>query len=137
MLTIWYHLLNLKNMKQSWRSVTFTKSNSLPWVFFTFLNCTNGTKSSKASHVCFFLQGHIFFSRYKRNSQERWPIYFCPFYSIESLKTCIFQTTTMQSVSFQKLFWFLKYSSFRILEYKITKSHEMRKHKITREENII
>ena len=29
----------------------FTKSNSPPWVFFTFfLNYTNGTKSRKASH---------------------------------------------------------------------------------------
>ena len=29
----------------------FTKSNTPPWVFFTFFNCTNGTKSCNASHI--------------------------------------------------------------------------------------
>ena len=29
---------------------TITKSNTLPWVFSSFLNCTNGTKSPKAAH---------------------------------------------------------------------------------------
>ena len=29
----------------------FTKSNSAPWVFFTFLNGINGTKSRKASRI--------------------------------------------------------------------------------------
>ena len=37
--------------KHPWRRVNFsTKINTLPWVFFTFLNCTNGTKSRNASH---------------------------------------------------------------------------------------
>ena len=29
----------------------FTKSNTPPWMFFTFLNCTNATKSRKTSHI--------------------------------------------------------------------------------------
>ena len=46
-----------KREKQLHRSVTFsttcnfTKSNTPPWVFLRFLNCTNGTKSRKASHL--------------------------------------------------------------------------------------
>ena len=31
--------------------ITVTKSNTPPWVFSHFLNCTNGTKSCKASHL--------------------------------------------------------------------------------------
>ena len=57
---IWYHLYNLKNVKNTHGGVlllaklqaeacNFTKSNTPPWVFFTFLNCTNGTKSRKRS----------------------------------------------------------------------------------------
>ena len=36
---IWYHLYNLKKRKKHpWRSGTFNiKSNTPPWVFFTFL----------------------------------------------------------------------------------------------------
>ena len=30
----------------------FTKSNTPPWMFSRFLNCTNGTKSCNASHIC-------------------------------------------------------------------------------------
>ena len=51
---IWYHFCNLKTWKHPWRSDTFsnfTKSNTPPWVFFTFLNCTNGTKSRNAPRV--------------------------------------------------------------------------------------
>ena len=29
----------------------FTKSNTLPWMFLRFLNCTNGTKSRNASQI--------------------------------------------------------------------------------------
>ena len=32
---------------------TSAKSNTLPWVFFTFLICTNGTKSRNAPHIKF------------------------------------------------------------------------------------
>ena len=59
---IWYHLHDLKNMRNTHRGVlllvklqaskcNFTKSNSPPWVFFTFLNCTNGTKPCKTYHL--------------------------------------------------------------------------------------
>ena len=42
--------------KQPWRSAkllacNFTKSNTPPWVFFTFLNCTNGTKLRKTTLI--------------------------------------------------------------------------------------
>ena len=55
----WYHLYNLKNVKNAHGEAIllerleadacmFTKNNTLPWVFFTILICTNGTKSPKA-----------------------------------------------------------------------------------------
>ena len=58
---IWYHFVQFqKREKHPWRSVILvklqakslylTKSNIPLWVFFTFLNCTNGTKSHKTSH---------------------------------------------------------------------------------------
>ena len=45
--------------KHPWKSVifsnteacNFTKNDTYRWVFFTFLNYTNGTKSRKASHI--------------------------------------------------------------------------------------
>ena len=50
-----------KREKHPWRSANFsnvaslacnfTKFNTPPWVFFTFLNCRNGTKSRNASHL--------------------------------------------------------------------------------------
>ena len=54
---IWYHLYNLKNMKQTHgRMLSLiklqaktTKSNTLPYLFFMFLNCKNGIKSRKVS----------------------------------------------------------------------------------------
>ena len=56
---IWYNLRNLKNVKNIYGAVllleklqalacNFTKSNNPPRVFFTFLNCKNGTKMRKA-----------------------------------------------------------------------------------------
>ena len=49
--TIWYHLYKFENMKSTHRgdSLLVTKINTPPWVLFTFLNCTNGTNSRKAS----------------------------------------------------------------------------------------
>ena len=38
-----------KTWKHPWRD--FSKSNTTSWVFFTFLNCTNVTKSRKTSHL--------------------------------------------------------------------------------------
>ena len=37
--------------KHPWRSVTFSKSNTPPPVFFTFFKCANGTKSRNTSHI--------------------------------------------------------------------------------------
>ena len=59
---VWYHLHNLKNMEKTHgrmlvlvklqpEACNFTKTNTLPWVLFTFLDCTNGTKSCNASQM--------------------------------------------------------------------------------------
>ena len=48
---IWYHLYNLKNAKNTHKACNFAKSNTAPWVFSRFLNCTNGAKSCKLSHI--------------------------------------------------------------------------------------
>ena len=42
-----------KRGNHPWRSVTF--SNTPPWVFLTFLNCTNETKRRKVSQLFFTL----------------------------------------------------------------------------------
>ena len=45
---IWYYLFNLKNVKNAHAGACkFTKSNTPPWVFSRFLNCTNGAKWCK------------------------------------------------------------------------------------------
>ena len=38
----------VKLQAQAWNCA---KSNSSPWVFFTFFNCTNGTKSRNTTHL--------------------------------------------------------------------------------------
>ena len=47
-----------KREKQPWKSVTsaynFTKTNTPPWVFSCFLNCTNATKSRNISPMRLF-----------------------------------------------------------------------------------
>ena len=53
----------IKRQKHPWRSVTFNtfnfnKSNTRPWVLFTFLNCTNGTTLHKASHLDWYTNAH-------------------------------------------------------------------------------
>ena len=49
---IWYYLFNLKNVKNAHAGASkFTKSNTPPWVFSRFLNCTNGTKSRKTLQI--------------------------------------------------------------------------------------
>ena len=51
--TVWYHLYNFKNVKKSHggglilvklqaSACNITKSNTPPWAFSRFLNCTNG-----------------------------------------------------------------------------------------------
>ena len=34
------------------KPATLLKIDTPPWVFFTFLNCTNGAKSRNAPHIC-------------------------------------------------------------------------------------
>ena len=52
---VWYNLYNLKNESlQKLKAFNFTKSNTPPWVFFTFFKLdkwTNGTKLRNASHI--------------------------------------------------------------------------------------
>ena len=59
---IWYHLYNLKHVKNTHGGVlllvksqakacNFNKSNTPPWLFAHFLNCTNSTKSCNALHI--------------------------------------------------------------------------------------
>ena len=58
---IWYHFYNLKNEKNIHRGVLLLVNQhatllkvTLPHEWFSyFLNSTNGTKSHKASHICF------------------------------------------------------------------------------------
>ena len=49
--TIWYHLHNFKNVKNTHTGALLTKNNTPPWVFFTLSKLYNGTKTSKASHM--------------------------------------------------------------------------------------
>ena len=56
----WYHWYNLKNLKNIYGGVFLLQSCRLqssipPWVFFTVLSSTNGTKSRKASHLLEFV----------------------------------------------------------------------------------
>ena len=49
---IWYHLYNLKNVKNTHGGMLRLESNTPPWVFSRFFNCTNVTKSRNASRMC-------------------------------------------------------------------------------------
>ena len=52
---IWYHLYNLKNVKNSHGGVILlVKLAVLRSCFSCFLNCTNGTKLRKASHMIYW-----------------------------------------------------------------------------------
>ena len=55
---IWYNLYNLKNVKNTHGGVLFLvpKVTLLQGCFLSFLNCTNGTKSPKASHIFLILK---------------------------------------------------------------------------------
>ena len=49
---IWYHLYNLKNVKNTHGGVLISvKLTLLHGCFLCFLNCTNSTKSRNAPHV--------------------------------------------------------------------------------------
>ena len=57
--------------------INFAKSNTHPWLFFTFLNCHNGTKLRKASHINTEEETEM----YSMNSETR----FFPMYPFEPL----------------------------------------------------
>ena len=59
--SIWYHLYNLKNVKNTHGGVlllvklqALLKVTLLHGCFSRFLNCTNGTKSHNTSHINLF-----------------------------------------------------------------------------------
>ena len=66
---IWYHLCNLKNVKKTHGGVLCLvklqapalKVKLLHGCFLCFLNCTNGTKSRKASHMIIKLNKNFLF----------------------------------------------------------------------------
>ena len=49
-----------------------TKINTPPWVFFTFLNGTNGTKSRNAPHVFDFKGFGREFLNYEEAQKSQW-----------------------------------------------------------------
>ena len=80
-----YYLYKFKNVKNAHEEVLhlvklqtkacnftkFTRSNTPPWVFSRFLNCANGTKSRKASHILKRTnQGYSENSKVLRNSRK-------------------------------------------------------------------
>ena len=56
---IWCHFCKLKALKKPMEECNCTKSITTPSVFFTLLNWTNGTKSSKASHISWGLFQYV------------------------------------------------------------------------------
>ena len=63
---IWYHMYDLKNVKNTHGGVlllvsfkllacNFAKSNTPPWGFLLFVNCVNDTKSRNTSHMMFLI----------------------------------------------------------------------------------
>ena len=59
---IWYHFYNLENVKNTHGGVLLwvLKVTLLHRWFSRFLNCTNGTKSHKASHLYVFFMAWVF-----------------------------------------------------------------------------
>ena len=68
---IWDHLYNLKNMKNIHREVllsacNFTKSNTPPWVFFTFLKLYKWYQiAQRITHILPYLYSFFPFNRQK------------------------------------------------------------------------
>ena len=78
---IWYHLYILECMENTHKEVllsvklqasalNFIKSNSPPGVFFTFLNCANGTKSRKASDMWTKYKSYLIGALYQPSSKQ-------------------------------------------------------------------
>ena len=57
----------LLSVKLQASACNFTKTDTLPWLFFTFLNCANGTKSCKVSQ---FVLSETAFTRLVLMSQN-------------------------------------------------------------------
>ena len=74
---IWYHLCNLKNVKNTHGGVLLLKVTLLRVCFSRFLNCTNGTKSRNAGHVA-KLQGICHLSQKRANSSFQFSSWFAP-----------------------------------------------------------
>ena len=53
----------------------FTQTNTPSWVFYTFLNCTNGSKSLKASHIYLNWNSHKKKGHIKNTSRKLANIY--------------------------------------------------------------
>ena len=70
-LGVWYHLYNFKTVKNTHGvalASNFTRSNTPPWVFSGFLNCTNDTKLCKASLLSNLLKTNSkFWIRFNEN----------------------------------------------------------------------
>ena len=57
---IWYHLYNLKNLRDTHGEVLLlVKASLIHGCFSRFLNCTNGTKSHNASHIKPIMTGEL------------------------------------------------------------------------------
>ena len=62
---IWYHFYNLKNVKNTHggvRLLNFTKSNTPPWVFFTFFKLYKWYQKRETSHQMRII-GNILYSK--------------------------------------------------------------------------
>ena len=92
------------------------KSNTPPWVFFSrFFNCTNGTKTSKASHI----YTHIFSKTFKCSwltehfLMHRLLIHFRP----------IFRFYTPENIREIMVFWCFRGVHKRIIRLKCVKNY--------------
>ena len=76
---IWYHLYNFKKVKNTHGGVTL-KVTFFHGCFSGFLNCTNGTKSRKTSHILtrFYDQRLLFYGQcfFRCNSLQGWKHFF-------------------------------------------------------------
>ena len=92
--TIWYHMYNLKNVK-----------NTHWGVFFIFLNCTNGTKSPNASHMyfSFYAQVSLVSQCILELEEAR---HFCHVHLLCQDKTNFFNLSGVAYVKFLRCNWF-------------------------------
>ena len=99
-----HDLVPFVQFKKCEKYSTLLKSDTPPWTFFTFCNCTNGFKSRKASHFM---------------SES-----FCNFVSFAILYQLHLFTNPGQ-----KLFWTLSFSTLQEPFAQNTKNYEVPKHR--------